>query len=107
MLFGVLPIYVALLAAVALRDEPLRPRLFLGVVLALAGLVVAFSERVALGESRHALVAAIACVVAPVGEPLTVAELGGAALVAAGIAVAQWPRGALVRRRDVTSQAPG
>ena len=41
------------------------------------------------------------------GEPLTVAELAGAALVAAGIAVAQWPRGALVRRRAVTSQAPG
>jgi drug/metabolite transporter (DMT)-like permease len=41
------------------------------------------------------------------GEPLTVAELGGAGLVAAGIAVAQWPRGALVRRRAITSQAPG
>jgi drug/metabolite transporter (DMT)-like permease len=41
------------------------------------------------------------------GEPLTVPELGGAALVAAGIAVAQRPRGALVRRRAVTSQAPG
>ena len=208
-LFGVLPIYVALLASVALRDEPLRARLFLGVVLALAGLVVAFSESVALGDSRYALIAAIACVVAPVGpavgnittkrrgagvdalvlngwaatvggclllgvsalsedwgaavwtagavgsiaylavfgtalafvtltrlllelpavtisfialllpfgalvfgavvygEPLTVPELGGAALVAAGIAVAQWPRGVLVRRRAVTSQAPG
>jgi drug/metabolite transporter (DMT)-like permease len=208
-LFGVLPIYVALLASVALRDEPLRARLFLGVVLALGGLVVAFSESVALGDSQYALVAAIACVAAPVGpaignittkrrgagvdalvlngwaataggclllvvsalseewgaaawsagaigsiaylavfgtalafvtltrlllelpavtisfialllpfgalafgaavygEPLTVAELGGAALVAAGIAVAQWPRGAFVRRRAVTSQAPG
>src|SRR4051795_5158566 len=44
-LFGVLPIYVALIASVALRDEQLRARLFLGVVLALGGLVVAFSER--------------------------------------------------------------
>jgi hypothetical protein len=41
-------------------------------------------------------------------EPLTVAELAGAALVAGGIAVAQFPRGALARRRAaVTSRAPG
>ena len=37
-LFGVLPIYVALIASVALRGEPLRARLFAGVVLALGGL---------------------------------------------------------------------
>jgi drug/metabolite transporter (DMT)-like permease len=214
-LFGVLPIYVALIASVALHDEPLRARLFLGVVLALGGLVVAFSESVALGSGRHALLAAFACVVAPVGaaigsvatrrraagldavalngwaacgggvllllasavseswgdaswtasavgsiaylavigtalafvtltrllrelpavtmsflslllpfgalvfgalienEPLTVAELAGAALVAAGIAVAQLPVGALLRRRSAdaaevaTTRAPG
>ena len=42
------------------------------------------------------------------GEPLTAAELGGATLVAAGIAVAQWPRGVIARRRAaVTSRAPG
>jgi drug/metabolite transporter (DMT)-like permease len=208
-LFGVLPIYVALIASVALRDEPLRARLFFGVALALAGLVLAFSESVALGDSRYALLAAIACVVAPLGgaignvttkrrargldalvlngwaaagggvlllvasavsedwssaawtvgavgaiaylaafgtalafvtltrllaelpavtmsfialllpfgalafgalvysEPLTIAELGGAALVACGIAVAQLPLGAFVRRRALTSRAPG
>jgi drug/metabolite transporter (DMT)-like permease len=208
-LFGVLPIYVALIASVALRDEPLRARLLAGVVLALAGLVLAFSESVALGDSRFAVVAALACVVAPLGpaigtvttkrrgagvdalvlngwagvgggalllvasavsedwtgaawtvgavgsivylaafgtalafvtltrllaelpavtmsfivlllpfgalafgalvygEPLTLAELGGAALVAAGIAVAQLPLGVLVRRRALTSRAPG
>ena len=207
-LFGVLPIYVALIASVALRDEPLRARLFLGVVLALGGLVVAFSESVALGSGRCALLAAFACVAAPLGaaigtvstkrraagldamvlngwaacgggllllvasavseswadatwtasavgsisylavigtalafvtltrllrelpavtmsflslllpfgalvfgaliegEPLTVAELGGAALVAAGIGVAQLPVGPFLRRREpVTSQA--
>ena len=38
-------------------------------------------------------------------EPLTLAELAGAGLVVAGIAVAQWPGGAL--RRAVTSRAPG
>jgi drug/metabolite transporter (DMT)-like permease len=46
------------------------------------------------------------------GEPLTLAELLGAALVAAGIAVAQLPVGGLLRRRAdsgdaVTTQAPG
>jgi drug/metabolite transporter (DMT)-like permease len=211
-LFAILPIYVALMAAVALRDEPLRARLLLGVVLALGGLVVALGESVALGAGRYALVAAFACVAAPLGaaigtvstkrrgagldpivlngwaacgggllllgasavseswgdaawtasavgsiaylavvgtalafvtltrllgelpavtmsfislllpfgallfgaliegEPLTVAELGGAALVAAGIAVAQWPGRAAVlgrRREPVTTQAPG
>jgi probable blue pigment (indigoidine) exporter len=44
------------------------------------------------------------------GEPLTFAELAGAALVAAGIAVAQWPgRAAVARRRrrePAASQAP-
>jgi drug/metabolite transporter (DMT)-like permease len=210
-LFGVLPIYVALIASVALRDEPLRARLLGGVVLALAGLVVAFSESVALGDSRYAVIAAAGCALAPLGaaignvatkrraagldalvlngwagvgggvllllvsavseswgsaswtaqaigsiaylaaigtalafvtltrllaelpavtisfialllpfgalvfgavvydEPLTLAELIGAALVAAGIAVAQLPLGALLRRRAaaVTSRAPG
>src|SRR3954471_3485062 len=209
-LFGVLPIYVALIASVALRDEPLRARLLGGVVLALAGLVVAFSESVALGDSRYAVVAAAGCALAPLGaaignvatkrraagldalvlngwaavgggvllllvsavseswgsaswtaqaigsiaylaaigtalafvtltrllvelpavtisfialllpfgalafgavvygEPLTVAEIAGAAFVAAGIAVAQIPRGVLARRRGaVTSRAPG
>jgi drug/metabolite transporter (DMT)-like permease len=207
-LFGVLPIYVALIASVALQDEPLRARLFAGVALALAGLVVAFGESVALGDARYAVAGAIACVAAPLGaaignvatkrraggldaivlngwaalgggalllavsagaedwggagwsaqalgsiaylaaigtavpfvtltrlllelpavtisfialllpfgalafgalvdgEPLTAAELGGAALVAAGIFVAQWPGRAAVRRA-VTSRAPG
>ena len=206
-LFGVLPIYVALIASVALQDEPLRARLFAGVGLALAGLVVAFGESVALGDERYAVAGALACVVAPLGaavgnvttkrrgagvdalvvngwarprrrraaargvgglrglgrrgvdgralgsiaylaaigtafafvtlmlllqelpavtisfialllpfgalifgfvvydEPLTVAELVGAGLVAAGIAVAQLPGGAL--RRAVMSRAPG
>jgi drug/metabolite transporter (DMT)-like permease len=66
-LFGVLPIYVALIASVALHDEPLRARLFGGVVLALAGLVVAFGESVALGDARYAVAGAIACVLAPLG----------------------------------------
>jgi drug/metabolite transporter (DMT)-like permease len=69
-LFGVLPIYVALLASVTLHDEPLRARLFGGVALALAGLVIAFGESVALGDARYAVAGAIACVVAPLGAAI-------------------------------------
>src|SRR3954454_20538256 len=69
-LFGVLPIYVALIASVALADEPLRARLFAGVALALAGLVVAFGESVALGDARYAVAGAIACVAAPLGAAI-------------------------------------
>src|SRR3954462_9493572 len=69
-LFGGLPLYVALIASVALRDEPLRARLLCGVVLALGGLAVAFSESVALGDSRYALVAAVACVASPLGPAI-------------------------------------
>ena len=50
-LFGVLPLYVALLAAATLPEEPLRPRLLIGVGIALAGLVVAFSESLDLGRA--------------------------------------------------------
>jgi drug/metabolite transporter (DMT)-like permease len=69
-LFGVLPIYVALIASVALQDEPLRARLFAGVALALAGLVIAFGESVELGDARYAVAGAIACVVAPLGAAI-------------------------------------
>jgi len=108
-LFGVLPIYVALIASVALRDEPLRARLLAGVGLALAGLVLAFSESVALGDSRYAVVAALACVVAPLGPAIGnvttkrrgagvdamvlngwAAVVGGALLLAAAALLEDW-----------------
>src|SRR6185503_8359508 len=41
-LFGVLPLYSALLASVVLTGEPLRPRLLAGIAIALAGLSLAF-----------------------------------------------------------------
>src|SRR4029079_998250 len=69
-LFGVLPIYVALIASVALRGEPLRARLFGCVVVARGGRAFAFSESVALGDSRWAVLAAVACVVAPLGPAI-------------------------------------
>src|SRR3954454_18176713 len=110
-LFGVLPIYVALMASVALQDEPLRARLFAGVALALAGLVVAFGQSVALGDARYAVGGAIACVAAPLGAAIGNvatkrrargldamvlngwAALGGGALLLAVSAVAEdWGR---------------
>jgi len=64
-LFGVMPIYVAVLAALLLKDEPLHPRLFGGLGLALAGLVVAFGESIDLGDEERAGLGAILAVIAP------------------------------------------
>jgi drug/metabolite transporter (DMT)-like permease len=67
-LFGVLPIYVALIAALALEEEPLRARLLVGVAIALCGLVLAFGESVALGDGELALAGAGACLLAPLAS---------------------------------------
>ncbi len=67
-LFGVLPLYVALLAAALLPDEPLRARLLVGVAIALAGLVVAFSESLDLGSGEHTALAALAVVLSPLAS---------------------------------------
>ena len=69
-LFGVMPIYVALLAAVMLKDEPVTGRLFLGLGVALAGLAVAFGESIDLGHEQRALLGAIAGVSAPLAAAL-------------------------------------
>jgi drug/metabolite transporter (DMT)-like permease len=67
-LFGVLPLYVALMAAVWLPDEPLRARLIVGVCIAIAGLVLAFRESVNLGDDDLAVAGAIACTAAPLAS---------------------------------------
>jgi drug/metabolite transporter (DMT)-like permease len=67
-LFGVLPLYVALLAAVVLPDEPLRARLLVGVGIALVGLVVAFSESLDIGGHEHTALAALAVVLSPLAS---------------------------------------
>jgi len=67
-LFGVLPLYVALLAAATLPEEPLRPRLLIGVGVALAGLVVAFSESLDLGSGEHTALAALAVILSPLAS---------------------------------------
>ena len=64
-LFGVMPLYSATIASVALADEPLRARLVAGIAVAIAGLAIAFGEALALGDAEWALLAAFACAIAP------------------------------------------
>jgi drug/metabolite transporter (DMT)-like permease len=64
-LFGIMPLYSATLAALLLAGEPLRPRLIAGIAVAMAGLSLAFGETLELGHSEYALAAAIACAAAP------------------------------------------
>jgi drug/metabolite transporter (DMT)-like permease len=69
-LFGVIPLYVALIAGVVLPAEPLRPRLLLGVGVALGGLVLGFSQSLHLGAGEHTLLAAVAVVLSPIGSAI-------------------------------------
>ena len=55
-LFGVLPLYVALLGAI-LPAEPLRPRLLVGIGIAIGGLVLAFGESLDIGGEHAGLAA--------------------------------------------------
>jgi drug/metabolite transporter (DMT)-like permease len=66
-LFGVMPLYTAILAAALLHDEPLRARTILGVALALAGLSLAFAESLELGSEERAALGAAAVVLSPLG----------------------------------------
>jgi drug/metabolite transporter (DMT)-like permease len=69
-LFGVMPLYTAILAALLLHDEPLRARLLAGVALAMGGLALAFAESLELGHSDRAAIGAIAVVLSPLGAAL-------------------------------------
>ena len=69
-LFGVMPLYTAVLAAFLLQDEPLRARLLAGVVLALGGLALAFVESLELGSEDRAAIGAVAVVLSPLGAAL-------------------------------------
>jgi drug/metabolite transporter (DMT)-like permease len=80
-LFGVMPLYSAVLASLALAGEPLRARLLLGIAVARAGLSLAFGETLELGEGRFALAAAIACAAAPLASAIgnvAIKRTGGA-----------------------------
>ena len=69
-LFGVMPLYSATIASVALADEPLRARLMAGIAVAIGGLALAFGESLALGHAKWALLAASACAVAPLAAAI-------------------------------------
>jgi drug/metabolite transporter (DMT)-like permease len=98
-LFGVLPLYVALLGAAFLPDQPLRGRVIAGVLIALGGLSLAFAESIDLGDKELALAGAAALAAAPVGAAvgnisikLRAAELdavvlNGWAMLGAGLAL--------------------
>jgi drug/metabolite transporter (DMT)-like permease len=66
-LFGVLPLYTAVIAAVFLPDEPLRARVVVGVLIAIGGLALAFAESADSGDAELALAGAAALAVAPLG----------------------------------------
>jgi drug/metabolite transporter (DMT)-like permease len=69
-LFGVMPIYVAVLAAFLLADEAVRGRLFAGLAIALAGLVVAFGETLELGHAERAVLGAAAVLLSPIASAI-------------------------------------
>jgi ribosomal protein L21 len=69
-LFGILPLYTALLGAVLLPDEPLRARLVVGILVAIGGLALAFAESADAGDPELALAGAAALALAPLGSAL-------------------------------------
>ena len=69
-LFGVMPLYTAILAGLLLADEPLRARLLAGVALSIGGLALAFAESLELGHSDRAALGAIAVALSPLGAAL-------------------------------------
>jgi drug/metabolite transporter (DMT)-like permease len=66
-LFGVLPLYVAVLGAALLPDQPLQARVIVGVLVAIAGLALAFAESIDLGDADLAVAGAAALAGAPLG----------------------------------------
>jgi drug/metabolite transporter (DMT)-like permease len=98
-LFGVLPLYVALLGAGLLPDQPLRARVIAGVLIALGGLSLAFAESIDLGDRDLAVAGAAALALAPVGaavgnisiklraSELDPVVLNGWAMLGAGLAL--------------------
>jgi drug/metabolite transporter (DMT)-like permease len=69
-LFGILPLYTALLAGALLPDEPVTGRLIVGVLIGIGGLALAFLESVELGHAEKAALGATALALAPLGASL-------------------------------------
>jgi drug/metabolite transporter (DMT)-like permease len=108
-LFGVLPLYTAVIGGLLLPAEPMHPRLFAGALVAILGLSLAFLESIDLGSDDLAWAGALALILAPlgasagnVGIKLRAAELdpivlngwamlgGGVLLTAASAAGESW-----------------
>jgi drug/metabolite transporter (DMT)-like permease len=108
-LFGVLPLYIALLGAALLPDAPLRVPIVVGVLIAIGGLALAVLESVELGTAEKAALGAVAVAVSPIGaavgnigQKLRAAELdavvlngwgmlgGGLLLLAASVLGEDW-----------------
>jgi drug/metabolite transporter (DMT)-like permease len=66
-LFGILPLYTALIAGIVLPDEPLNWWLLAGVLIGIAGLALAFLESVELGAADKAALGAAALALSPLG----------------------------------------
>jgi drug/metabolite transporter (DMT)-like permease len=69
-LFGAMPLYVAVISIYALRDEPVSGWTFAGIGVAIGGLVLAFGESMDLGTEERALAGAIAGVSAPLAAAI-------------------------------------
>lgn len=69
-LFGVLPLYTALLGSVLLPDQPLRTRLVAGILVAIGGLALAFAESADSGDRELALFGAAALALSPLGASI-------------------------------------
>lgn len=69
-LFGVLPLYTALLGAALLPDQPIRARLIAGILVAMGGLALAFAESAASGDPELALFGAAALALSPLGASI-------------------------------------
>jgi drug/metabolite transporter (DMT)-like permease len=66
-LFGVLPLYTALLGSLVLPDAPLRGRLVAGILVAIGGLALAFAESTDSGDPELALAGTVVLAIAPLG----------------------------------------
>jgi drug/metabolite transporter (DMT)-like permease len=108
-LFGILPLYTALLGSLVLPDAPLRGRVVAGILVAIGGLALAFAESAGSGDPELALAGAAALAIAPIGASVGNVSLklragaldavvlngwamlgGGAALLAASAVGERW-----------------
>jgi drug/metabolite transporter (DMT)-like permease len=108
-LFGVLPLYTALLGSLVLPDAPLRGRLVAGILVAIGGLALAFAESTDSGDPELALAGTVVLAIAPIGASVGNVSLklraggldavvlngwamlgGGAALLTASAAGEDW-----------------